>query len=72
MNVQKKVKLTIVFAIVLIITLFAISIAQIVFITKAKNEIRQQQEQIKQLDEKLAKYEQQNINGSIIIGEVEW
>ena len=57
MTGQKKVKLVISLAILIIVALFAIVTIQIVNISKAKKEISNQQKQIQQLEKQLNSYE---------------
>ena len=57
MSDQKKIKLIISLAILIIIALFAIVLFQIVNISKSKKEIANQQKQIHQLEKQLNFYE---------------
>ena len=56
MNTQKKVKFLIAVAMLFIVTLFVIVVAQIVNIAKTKNELSSQQQQIEQLEKELDYY----------------
>lgn len=53
MNNQKKVKALISFLILLLVTLFTISIFQIVNINKTKSKLIEQQKQIEKLEQEL-------------------
>ena len=57
MNIQKKVKSIIFFAILLVIVLFATVIIQLVNIHKTKQTIAAQEQQIQQLEKTLDYYE---------------
>ena len=56
MSIQKKVKLLISLAILIIIALFSIVVIQIINISKANKEIHRQQEQIQRLENQLDSY----------------
>ena len=62
MNNQKKVKSLIGFLILLAITLFAVSIFQIVNINQTKQKITEQEKQIEKLEQELDYHKNKNPN----------
>ena len=56
MNSPKRIKFIIMLAIVIVVALLGVIVFQIVNIAKAKKEIAKQQEQIRELNEKLDYY----------------
>ena len=64
---SKRIKFIIVLAIVLMAALLVTTIVQLVYIAKAKKEIAKQEEQIRELDEKLDYYNNKNNNSYNII-----
>ncbi|MBE5741010.1 MAG: hypothetical protein E7351_00530 [Clostridiales bacterium] len=70
MNQNTKVKLMIIGAITLIVSLFVISIIQIVQINKAKEEIAKQREQIEQLNKEIDFYKNKAVSTTDYIIEI--
>ena len=62
MNNQKKVKALISFLILIVITLFVVSIFQIVNINKTKNKLIEQEKQIERLEQELDYHKNKNPN----------
>ena len=56
MNNQKKVKLLIAFAMLIVVALFVTVVAQIVNISKTQNKLANQQQQIEKLEKELDYY----------------
>lgn len=57
MRSQKRIKFIIALAILIVVTLLTTTVVQLVCISKAKNKIEKQQEQIQTLNDKLDYYE---------------
>lgn len=62
MNNQKKVKALISFLILIVVTLFVVSIFQIVNINKTKNKLIEQEKQIERLEQELDYHKNKNPN----------